>query len=112
MTNTQPPINAARQRQFCFLGHILRIPEDDSCKGYALFVPTHAEENDGGGQAIYISYVQKLLGDSEKDLHQDVITSLPAYHVSGENLYSPQGSHLLRSRMIILGLIFVLVNCK
>ena len=37
MTNTKPLINTVRQHQLCFLGHILRKPDDELCKRYALY---------------------------------------------------------------------------
>ena len=38
---TQPLITTVRQHQLCFLGHIPRKPDDEPCRKYALFVPTH-----------------------------------------------------------------------
>ena len=65
MTNTQPLIITVRQRQLCFLGHILRMPEDEPCRRYALFIPTHGRRRPGRQRTSYISmisHVQKLLG--------------------------------------------------
>ena len=39
MANTQPLINTVRQRQLRFLGHILRMPDEEPCRRYALYVP-------------------------------------------------------------------------
>ena len=41
MTDTQPLINTVRLRQLRFLGHILRMPEDEPCRRYALFEPSY-----------------------------------------------------------------------
>ena len=76
MTNTQPLINTVRQRQLRFLGHILRMPEDEPCRRYALYVPTHGRRRPGRQKTSYMSYVQKLLGDTENDLHEEAIASL------------------------------------
>ena len=57
MTNTQPLINTVRQRQLRFLGHILRMPEDEPCRRYALCVPTHGRRRPGRQRTSYISYV-------------------------------------------------------
>ena len=76
MTNTQPLINTVRQRQLRFLGHILRMPDDEPCRRYALFVPTHGRRRPGRQRTSYISYIQKLLGDTENDLHADAIALL------------------------------------
>ena len=50
-TNTQPLINPVRQRQLCFLGHILRMPEDEPCRRYiyslcSRFVYQHMAEEE------------------------------------------------------------------
>ena len=74
MTNTQPLINTVRQRQLRFLGHILRMPDDEPCRRYALFVPTHGRRRPGRQRTSYISYIQKLLGDTKNDLHADAIS--------------------------------------
>ena len=76
MTNTKPLINTVRQRQLRFLGHILRMPEDEPCRRYALYVPTHGRRRPGRQRTSYISYVQKLLGDAENYLTQNAIASL------------------------------------
>ena len=76
LTNTQPLINTVRQRQLRFLGHILRMPEEEPCRRYALFVPTHGRRRTGRQRISYLSYLQKLFGDAENDLNQDAIASL------------------------------------
>jgi len=43
MTSTCPLINTVKQRQLRFLGHILRMPEEELCRIYALYVPTHGK---------------------------------------------------------------------
>ena len=39
MTDSQPLITTVRQRQLRSLGHILRRPEGEPCRRYALFTP-------------------------------------------------------------------------
>ena len=78
LTNTQPLINTVRQRQLRFLGHILRMPEEEPCRRYALYVPTHCRRRPGRQRTSYLSYLQKLFGDAENDLNQDAIASLAA----------------------------------
>ena len=78
LTNTQPLINTVRQRQLRFLGHILRMPEEEPCRRYALYVPTHGRRRPGRQRTSYLSYLQKLFGDKENDLNQDAIASLAA----------------------------------
>ena len=62
LTNTQPLINTVRQRQLRFLGHILRMPEEEPCRRYALYVPTHSRRRPGRQRTSYLSYLQKLFG--------------------------------------------------
>jgi hypothetical protein len=76
MTNTHPLINTVRQRQLGFLGHILRMPEEEPCRRYALYVPTHGKRRPGRQRISYLSYIQKLKGDTNNDLHPDAIASL------------------------------------
>ena len=78
MANTQPLIYTVRQRQMRFLGHIRRMPDDEPCRKYALFVPTHGRRRPGRQRTSYLSYVQKLFGDLENNLQQDAIASLAA----------------------------------
>ena len=62
MTNTQPLINTIRQRQLRFLTPILRTPEDEPFRRYALFLSNHGRRRPGRQRTSYISHVQKLLG--------------------------------------------------
>ena len=45
-------------------------------EGDALFFPNHGLRRPGRQRTSYISYVQKLLGDTENDLHEDAVASL------------------------------------
>ena len=76
MTGSQPLITTVRQRQLRFLGHILRRPEDEPCRRYALFVPSHGRRRPGRQATSYTSYIQKLLGDTDCDLKPEAIASL------------------------------------
>ena len=64
-----------KQRQLRFLGHILRMPEDEPCRRCAFFVPTK-EEDQVELREDKLLYDQKLLGDAENDLYKDTIASL------------------------------------
>jgi len=75
-TGTEPLIILVRQRQLRFLGHILRMPDEEPCKIYALYVPPHGKRRPGRQRTSYLSYTQKLLGDTENVLPQDAIASL------------------------------------
>jgi hypothetical protein len=56
MSGTQPLITTVRQRQLRFLGHILRRPEDEPCRRYALFTQRMAKGDLGGRrQATFLT---------------------------------------------------------
>ena len=59
MTNTQPLISILRQHRLHFLGHNFRMPDDDPCMGYALFLPTYCKLRPLQQRT---SYIQELLG--------------------------------------------------
>ena len=72
LTNTQPLINTVRQRQLRFLGHILRMHEEEPCRRYALYAPTHGRRRPGRQRTSY------LFCNAENDLNRKVIASLDA----------------------------------
>ena len=78
-THAQPLINSERQRQLRFFGHILRMPDEESCRRYTLYVPNHGRSRPGWQKTSCLSYLQKLIGDSENDLNEDVTASFAAY---------------------------------
>ena len=43
LTETTPLIVRARTRQLKFIGHVLRLPNDELAKEYALIVPSHGK---------------------------------------------------------------------
>ena len=59
MTNTQPLIKSVRQCQLHFLEHILRIPEEEPCRSYALCVPTQGRRRLGWQRTSYLSYIHR-----------------------------------------------------
>ncbi len=76
-----------------FLGHVLRLRDDEPVKEYALYVPPHGSISQEG-HAHYLKYVQHLLGDSDGMLQPNNISSLAQDH-SG-------CGYLLRSRMMMM----------
>ena len=76
MTDTQPLINTVRLRQLRFLGHILRMPEDEPCRRYALFEPSHGKRRPGRQRTSYKTYIQNLIGDDEHYLQSTNIAAL------------------------------------
>ena len=76
ITDTQPFIMLVRQRQLRFLGHILRMPPEEPCNKYALYIPTHGKRRPGRQKTSYLAYIQRLLGDENNDLSPEGITQL------------------------------------
>ena len=64
MTESKPLIEQVRMRQLRFLGHILRMPEDEpAVRLYALYIPSHGRRRPGRQRTTYLQYIQQLLGD-------------------------------------------------
>jgi len=72
-SNTEPLINLARKRQLQFLGHILRMPEPEPSRRYALYIPSHGKRRPGRQKTTYLAYIQKMFGDTENMLDKDAI---------------------------------------
>ena len=59
LTQTAPLVENVRTRQLRFLGHVLRMPDDEPCKEYALYIPPNGKRKPGG------FLIQHLLGDTD-----------------------------------------------
>ena len=57
-------IEQAQSRQLRFLGHILRMPEDEPAGLKALYVPQHGRRRPGRQRTSYLKYIQQLLKTS------------------------------------------------
>ena len=75
-TKTEPLIHRVRLRQLKFLGHVLRMPEDEPCRRYALYTPTRGTRRPGRQKTSYLSYIQKLCGDEDNMLQPEAISTL------------------------------------
>ena len=76
MTDCRPLITTVRQRQLRFLGHILRRSEDEPCRRFALYTPSHGRRRSGRQMTSYLSYIQKLRRDTDSYLNPEAIASL------------------------------------
>ena len=78
MVKCTPLIHRVHLRQLTFLGHILRMPNDEPAKLYALYQPTHGRRRPGRQRMSYLTYTQSLLGLLEprqiEDLAQDRVS--------------------------------------
>ena len=76
MNNTEPLIHHVRNRQLRFLGHILRLPEEEPASRYALYIPPHGNRRPGRPRTSYLAYIQRLLGYEEGSIQADKIATL------------------------------------
>ena len=56
MTNTKPLVERVRSRQLKLLGHILRMPDDEPIRLYALYAPQHEEKKPGRQSTSFLTY--------------------------------------------------------
>ena len=98
-SNTEPLIHHVRNRQLRFLGHILRLPEEEPASRYALYIPPHGNRRPGRPCTSYLAYIQRLLGYEEGSIQADQIATL-AYSQRSKCM-EKSCSHMLRSRMMM-----------
>ena len=65
LTQTAPLVENVTTRQLRFLGHVLRMPDDEPCKEYALYIPPHGKRKPGRQRTLFLRYIQHLLGDTD-----------------------------------------------
>ena len=85
MTNTEPLIHCVRNRQLRFLGHILRLPDEEPVRKYALYIPTHGKRGQGRPRTSYFKYIQHILGYDE-DITAEQIATLAEDRCAWRNL--------------------------
>ena len=83
MPNTEPLIHHVRNRQLRFLGHILRLPEEEPASRYALYIPPHGNWRPECPRTSYLAYIQWLLGYEEGSIQADQIATLGVVLQSG-----------------------------
>ena len=76
LTGTTPLVEKARLRQLKFLGHILRLPDGEPCKEYALYVPRHGRRKPGRQRTLFPKYIQSLLGDVNDMLSEGQMSAM------------------------------------
>ena len=64
LTETATLIERARIGQLRFLGHVLRLPEDEHVREFAMLVPTHGRRKPVSQRTLFTNYIHCLLGDS------------------------------------------------
>ena len=86
MTDTQPLVHCVRKRQLSFLGHVLRLPEEEPVRRYALYIPPHGKRRPGRRRTSYQSYIKRLLGYDEDDMLAEQIATLAQDRCAWRNL--------------------------
>ena len=77
LTQTVPLVENVTTRQLRFLGHVRRMPDDEPCKEYALYIPSHGKRKPGRQRTLFVSYIQHLLGDTDNMIGPDKLPKLP-----------------------------------
>ena len=86
MTNTEPLIHHVKNRQLRFLGHILRLPEEEPASRYALYIPPHGNRRPGCPRTSHLAYIQRLMGYKEGSIQTDQIAMLAKDQSAWRNL--------------------------
>ena len=88
MTNSEPLVYCVRKRQLRFLGHILRLPEEEPARSYALYFPPHGKRRPACGRprTSYISYINQVLGYDKHEMSADQIATIAQDRSAWRNL--------------------------
>ena len=71
LTETAPLIERVGLRQLRFLGHVLRLPENEPLREFAVCVPTHGRRKHGSQRALFTNSILCLLGDPDSLLNDN-----------------------------------------
>ena len=99
MTNTEPLIYHVRNYQLRFLGHILRLPEEEPASRYALYIPPHGNRRPGRPRTSYLAHIQRLLEYEEG--------RADSYACQRSKCMEKSCSRLLRSQKMMMMMILV-----
>ena len=75
LTGTKPLIVQVRTRQLKFLGHVLRLTDDEPIREYALYIPPHGGRKPGRPRILYLQYIQHLMGDFDGMMLPNVVVN-------------------------------------
>ena len=76
LTETAPLIERVRLRQLRFLGHVLRLPENEPVREFAMYVPTHGRRKPGRQRTLFTNYIHCLLGDPDSLLNDNQLLEM------------------------------------
>ena len=86
LTQTALLVENVRTRQLSFLGHVLRMPDDEPCKEYALYIPPHGKRKPGRQRTLFLRYIQHLLGDTDNMIGPGKLSELAQDRCGWRNL--------------------------
>ena len=89
LTETAPLIVRVRLRQLRLLGHVLRLPENEPVREFAVYVPTHGRGKPGRQRTLFTNYIHCLLGDPDSLLNDNQLWKWLKTAINGGNLWSP-----------------------
>ena len=76
LTQAAPLMENVRTRQLSFLGHILRLRDEEPCKENALYIPPHGKRKPGRQRTLFLTHIQHLLGDTDNMIGPDKLSEL------------------------------------
>lgn len=59
-----------------FLADILKLPDDEPCKEYALYIPRHWKRKPAKQGTLFLTYIQHLLGGTDNMIGQYKLSEL------------------------------------
>jgi hypothetical protein len=72
----KPLTRILRERQLRYLGHVLRLDDNEPAKIFALYDPTHGHRKRGRPRLRFTEYVASLITDEPKGYTRDTIMQL------------------------------------
>ena len=72
-TSTSPLMRTVTLRQLKFLGHILRMKNNEPVNIYALYLPPHGKRSRGGQRTLFVKSILKKIDPTGVLTAQDII---------------------------------------
>ena len=71
LTESAPLNERVRLRQLRFLGHVLRLPENEPVRDFVMYVPTHGGKKPGRQRTLFTNYIHCILGNPDNLLNDN-----------------------------------------
>ena len=76
LTESASLIERVRLQKLRFLGHVLRLPENEPVRDFVMYVPTHGRKKPGRQRTLFTNYIHCLLGDPDNLLHDNQLLEM------------------------------------